>query len=379
MTINTHFNLLTLTDGRKFNLDTHLDSIHMLSDFMKKVIGIKKKHHRIIATKGGQQSVTASLAKKFMPLLRNFADQFSPEYVYSPLITFFFEQYRQHAAYGIQGPLVHSSDVPIFNDFLKTMRENARKVSLKKKHADWESKAKKNQVSLTKFQDDLFKRYARVMVVRLDLNYHAAIFTPEEVSALLQQREIQRMRDLQSYHEGDDLSTPREIVGRVALEEVQKDRERFFANMKGKTSLFRHLVGYVWHIECGREAGYHLHLMLFFDGSKVHKHEHIAQEIGNYWQNEITNGRGYFENCNRKKEKYQDDWALGEINHFDIFKREKLNDALQYFCKTNQMVQVIPYPGCHLFACRVLGGERQTCSGRPRKATSVAQTTMPNM
>ena len=106
--------------------------------------------------------------------------------------------------------------------------------------------------------------------------------------------------------------------------------------------------------------------MLFFDGSYVQKHEHIAQDVGKYWQNVITNGRGYFENCNLKKKKYGDSWALGAIDHWDTIKREKLVNAMSYFCKTNQLVQVVPYAGCRLFGCGFVHRQRKVRGGRPR-------------
>jgi len=156
------------------------------------------------------------------------------------------------------------------------------------------------------------------------------------------------------------------VEGRIALEEVQKDRKRLFTNLKGKPSLFKHLVGYVWRIEFGRQAGYHLHVLFFFDGAYVQKHEYIAQEIGYYWRDVITQGRGYFENCNRKKSKYGEAWALGEIDHWDAIKRHKLSYALQYFCKTSQLVQVVPYVGCRLFGCGFVHRQRKVHGGRPR-------------
>ena len=151
------------------------------------------------------------------------------------------------------------------------MRQHATEVKLKKKVADWLSKSKKNQKSLMAFENKLFKKNARLMVIRLDFNYHKAEFSPAEIEELCTQNAALKERDLSDYWAGDDLSEKRVMKGRIALEEVQRDRKHLFGNMKGKPSLFEHLVGYAWRIECGHEAGYHLHVMFFFDGSYVQK------------------------------------------------------------------------------------------------------------
>ncbi|BBB66549.1 hypothetical protein UNDYM_2296 [Undibacterium sp. YM2] len=220
--------------------------------------------------------------------------------------------------------------------------------------------------SLVKFEAELFQRFSRLMVVRLDFNYHKATFTPEEIDEIMREQVCHKAQDLATFFAGENTSTPSKIEGRVAFEEVQKDRKRFFTNVKGKPSLFKELVGYVWSIECGHVAGYHLHVMLFFNGAKVQKHQFLAQEIGQYWADSITQGRGYFENCNLNEKKYGDDWAMGEVNYWDSAKREKLRYTMQYFCKTNQLVQVIPYSGCRLFGCGFVHRQHKLPGGRPR-------------
>lgn len=286
------------------------------------------------------------------------------------MIAFFFEQYRKHPIkehallLNQFDPTGFDSD--LFNDFVTTMRREAVATTLKKRIFDWNGKFKESSDRLVAFEAELFREYARLMVIRLDFDYHKAAFTDEEVSELCAEALERKERDLVDYLAGSDISTPGTIEGRIALEEVQKDRKRFFANMKGKPSLFKHLVGYVWRIEYTRMAGYHMHVMLFFDGENVEKHEYYAQEIGCYWRDVITQGRGYFENCNRKKSSYGDNWALGRVDHWDRPKRDKLRRALQYFCKTSQIVQVVPYPKCRLFQTVIIRRQRKGAGGRPR-------------
>jgi hypothetical protein len=368
MTVDIHFYTIKGTGDALYLLPTYLDGIHNAVSFMKQVIHEKKLFFTAYTTASGKQMTTISSLGRHFKHLHNYSQLFSKDYTYSPWLGFFFKEFRKHPIKDYL-PSMYGHDhvgVDLFNDFVATMRKKARAINLKKRVDDWESKPKKNMKRLVEFEAALFRRTARVMAVRLDFNYHKAAFTPSEADRVIAEAALQKERDQADYLDGQDISTPRVVEGRIALEEVQKDRKRLFTNMKGKPSLFKYLVGYVWRIECGRAAGYHLHVLFFFDGSNVEKHEHIAQEIGYYWQNMITNGRSYFENCNRKKEKYGDAWALGEIDHWDAAKRGKLNHALQYFCKTNQIVQVVPYAGCRLFGCGFVHRQRKVQGGRPR-------------
>ncbi|WP_425219829.1 YagK/YfjJ domain-containing protein [Ralstonia solanacearum] len=319
--------------------------------------------------------------KKISPLgehiesLHSYSRLYSSSYTFSPLITFFFDQYRKHAirdyALSLNKFDPDGFDSNLFNDFVMTMRREAVVTKLKKRIYDWNGKFKESRDRLIEFEADLFSRYARLMVIRLDFNYHKAIFTDEEVAALYAETVGRKERDLAEYLAGSAVSAPKAIEGRIALEEVQSDRKRFLANMKGKPSLFKHLVGYIWRIEYTRGAGYHMHVMLFFDGAHVQNHEYYAQEIGCYWRDVITDGRGYFENCNRKRSRYGDNWALGQIHHWDDAKRRKLRTAMQYFCKTSQIVQVVPYPKCRLFQSVLTRRQRNVTGGRPRTRSAL--------
>lgn len=345
--------------------------------FIDQVINGTEEFHTEYIKANGTRVKRVSALGKHVENLYSYSQIYSRDYKYSPALEFLFEEMRTHPIKDyISTAMLFENDPEgvtseLFNDFVRTMRAKAVQAQLKKKIADWESKFKKNEKRINWFEPQLFNRCSRLMVVRVDALYHKAVFTPSDMNQIMADDMVRKERDQADYWAGEDISTPRMIEGRIALEEVQKDRQRLFDRMKGKTSLFEHLVGYIWRIEFAKEAGYHLHLMFFFKGSIVEKHEYLAQEIGKYWQDEITEGRGYFENCNRKKTKYGDDWALGQINHWETGKREKLRKAMQYFCKTNQLVQVVPYAGCRLFGCGFVHRQRKAYGGRPRTKRAV--------
>jgi len=368
MTNNISLYTLKGTDGKHYELPSYLEGIYDAIKFMKKVIYENESFHTTYTTANGKPKKTISSLGNHLKKLDQYSDISFKNYKLSPLIEFFLEEFRKHSISSYLKSYCHSDNlgVELFNDFIATMRKNAIACKLKKRVSDWESKPKKNMKRIINFEREMFEYCGRVMAVRLDLNYHKAIFTPLEIAKIISETEKQNECDQEYFTAGGDISTQRVVEGRVALDEVQEDRKRLFTNMKGKPSLFKHLIATVWCIECGRSAGYHMHVVFFFDGSQVKKHEHYAQKIGEYWKEVITQGRGYFENCNRNKEKHGDSWAFGEIDHWDTAKRGNLISALQYFCKTSQMVQVVPYAGCHLFGCGFVRRQRNGRGGRPR-------------
>lgn len=379
MSIDINMQQLRGTDGKLYILPSYLESIYGLMSFMKEVIYGSSEYFTFYETSNGKQSKTVSALGRHLKSLPTYGDSFSTNYIFSPLLTFFFDQWRKHpiSAYHVPGCNPDAVSIKLFGDFVGTMRANARISKLKKLVADWESKSAKNKKRLHDFERELFNRYSRVIAIRLDLYHHKAIFTPTEIHLALTEAEKHANEDMTRYRAGHDISGRPTMGGRVSFEEVQQDRLRLFANMKGKPSLFEHAIGYVWRIEFGRSAGYHLHLCLFFLGSQVQKHGYLAQAIGYYWRDGITKGRGYFENGNLKEKQYGKAWAFGEVNYWESAKREELKRSLGYFCKTNQMVQAVPYAGCQLFGCGFFHRKRMTHGGRPRAKDASASWNFP--
>lgn len=372
METNADINLYVIkTNGRDYILPYFMDGVLELMKFMNLVLykdllfyNEPKEASRVSAKK------RISVLGMHIEQLNRYGQLYSSEYTFSPLIAFFFEQYRKHSIHDCALTLdkvdPDGFDSELFDDFIRTMRCEAAARKLKKAIIDWNRKFELSRIRMAAFEAKLFEKYARLMVIRLDFDYRKAIFTEEELKIAIDEAKKRKESDLINYLAGADPTLSGAIEGRVTLQEVQKDRDRLFGNMKGKPSLFRHLAGYVWRIEYTRLAGYHMHVMLFFDGENVKNHQFYAQEIGNYWRDVVTEGRGYFENCNRNKSRYGEAWALGLIDHWDGTKRDKLRKAMEYFSKMSQIVHVMPYPKCRLFQCVFARRQGKKAGGRPR-------------
>lgn len=335
---------------KKFIFSTHLDSIELAMSFMEKIVSGDEKFFEEKLSRSGKPVVSAT--GQHFPRLDLYADLYSADYTYNPLLRHFFEVYRIH-------PIRHLSirrtnrlpeaDIALCNDFLATMRAKAVEKKLKKQVADWESKPKKNAKTLIALESKMFGICSRLVLVRMDLYHKRKVFSSERLDAAYKREQAQKVDDEREFSNGGEISVRRPLEDVESIADLKRHLKRLTENVKCKPTLFRHLVGYAWCIEYAKMAGHHVHLVLFFDGQHVEKHS-LASAIGQYWIDTITRGEGHFRDCNSNRDRYGNDWPIDAIDQGDNAKREKLRqNLLTYFCKTSQMVQVLPYRKCRLF------------------------------
>jgi hypothetical protein len=170
----------------------------------------------------------------------------------------------------------------------------------------------KNSKQLKHYFHQLFNRYARLCVVRLDLMYE------------------EKLRDHVTFDQV-----------KADYQRAKVDREHLYRNMR-HNHLFRHLVGFVWKMEYGLMAGFHYHCFFIFDGSKVREDVTVARSIGEYWKQVVTGGQGRYYSCNADKARYGKHCGIGSINHFDLEpKRNLINYAANYLTKPDLFSKVI--------------------------------------
>lgn len=161
-------------------------------------------------------------------------------------------------------------------------------------------KARKRRTSNEKYLDALQANHSKLCVVRLDLSYK------------------------KPYNQ------------EMTLDEANKDLNRLLNNRRSKPKIFEHNVGYTIKKEYTEDKGVHLHTVFMFDGQKVQKDAHKADEIGKYFVNEITKGKGSFYNCNRNE---YPEHGIGMLDHNDGEKRKKLDNAIAYLSKDEQHIE----------------------------------------
>jgi hypothetical protein len=193
--------------------------------------------------------------------------------------------------------------------------------------------ARRHFISAKTYVDDIFARYSRPLVLRIDFGYR------------------------------DWTKPENNMISGKTLDEARRDLARFFNNRRSN-SVFDHMVGYIWKLEEGTTKGYHFHVMFFFDGSKVQQDVYLAKELGKYWQDIVTKREGCFYSCNEHKEKYRR-LGIGRIEHDDHEKRGNLLLALAYMTKADQYLRVRA-DSARIFGKGVVKA-RLSAAGRPRR------------
>lgn len=194
--------------------------------------------------------------------------------------------------------------------------------------------AETNFTSLCEYIDTLFSQYARLLVVRVDLYYH----------------------------QGNTIRCDADKLAKYT--EVSADRKRLYENMDSN-KLFKHLVGAAVKLEYGIEKGFHMHLMLLYDGSYVREDETLALMVCNYWSDNHTQGRGYAHSCNAKKQRYETP-GIGIIDYYDKALREGLYNAASYLTKVDLLVRALVPKGRRTFMKKVPPKTQESKLGRKR-------------
>ncbi|MEZ0606171.1 hypothetical protein ACAX43_29200 [Paraburkholderia sp. IW21] len=161
----------------------------------------------------------------------------------------------------------------------------------------------------------------------------------------------------------------------VTPEMFQQYRKRFFVARR-YNELMKDIANYVWAIEQGEESGLHLHVILFYDARKHNHDEFIAKQIGEYWSNVATEGKGNYWNSNQAwlKRRYANKHGVGvgQINCNEREKRDALRTNLLYLAKADQYLISRSVEHMHTFDMGKI--PQKIKSGRPRSVPTIEST-----
>jgi len=135
-----------------------------------------------------------------------------------------------------------------------------------------------------------------------------------------------------------DMSYKKPYSNEITLEDANKDLERMWNNKRSKPTIFEHQVGYVCKKEYTPNKGVHFHAYFLYDGQKVQKSAYKADQIGQYWSENITKGKGIYHNCHRNDYTYN---GIGILEYKDKEKRKNLDEAISYLCKEEQNIEAL--------------------------------------
>lgn len=252
-----------------------------------------------------------------------------------------------------------------FNALVKAYRQRLRQYQADQQKQQ-QDQARRNLQSATQYVDALRQRYARLLVVRVDLGYRSA------------------------------------ALASINLYDLSQARKRYFKHLKEQAGL-GHLVGYVWVIEEGDDKGLHLHGLFFFDGSQSRQDISLGQLLGEHWMH-FTQGAGCYFNVNAEDSKHrlrnwqqtesyqtfmedcfpgqgqylqmqvlqaqasgQNSLAVGMIEHHNEAAWINIHLQLHYFTKLEQRIPLGHRGGIRCFGKGLLPAPPAK-SGRPRSA-----------
>lgn len=199
----------------------------------------------------------------------------------------------------------NDSAVTLFNQLYKALVEAFSNHAVKSKIYEEKREIKRRYIEYQNYIDLLFIKFHRLEVVRVDLQY-------------------------------------REDFARdISLAEANKHLERFFANQRWN-KIFKGIVGKIVHTEYGVQKGIHFHLILFFNARIRNPARHIflGKQITRYWEEVITEGKGYGWNCNASIKTYIKNGTngIGDLSAKDSLGILNLKKhVLGYFFQTEQL------------------------------------------
>ena len=327
---------------RIINADGKYNTLVAIERFVDDCITRDQAGYRITRMKSGKVEFKSTLfGRSHFCQLNDYLSRFSKEVFYSPSVDLFFSachalnlighDFSDPGARNAQG----ISDAELFNGLIARIRDTGRSPSFRKRVAKDSYRAFRRFHNLVSYVDALFEHVrSRLIVIRLDLKYH-----PEQAK-------------------------------KMPVGQAQEDLKHFFDNMRSKPSLFDDLAGYIWKMECGDHGGEHFHVFLFFTNDRMQNDYYRAQQIGEYWEEIITKGRGSYFNCNAPEYVNKFDklglLAIGRVEYYDDNKRFNLLTPLAYICKDEQSVRAKPKQKSRTFGRGEMPQVRDSQSGRPR-------------
>lgn len=235
--------------------------------------------------------------------------------------------------------------IDIQQEFLNKLRDKLNTVEFRKQIEQHRKSISKNKQSLLRYINSLFNYRSRLLVLRVDFSYksdYGVFILDNGTRVFCDGHDDEDRRDLKQW--GVEVREHRDELIKYLREKYKDD-----------------FVGYVWKIEYGADKGFHLHTIIFLDGSKYRQDISIAQEIGEAWKFDITLNKGIYWNCNAQKKNFEKNnrVATGMIEHDNNKLRENLNKMACYLVKQDY------------FARTILGNNRSFGKGeKPKKVKS---------
>lgn len=133
-----------------------------------------------------------------------------------------------------------------------------------------------NRLSMEAYLSEVLHRYCKSLIVRVDLKYEQAV------------------RDS------------------ISIAEVHLHLSKLLKRISDRDTCFKDLIGYAWALEQGGKCGgYHVHLLLIYNGNKHQCGWYFADQVSQLWR-KITGAKGCHFNLHDKE--YRKSFLENEID-----------------------------------------------------------------
>ncbi|MCH7294424.1 YagK/YfjJ domain-containing protein [Acinetobacter higginsii] len=254
-----------------------------------------------------------SMKQQLIELITQFDLIYNIDYQYSDYILSFvhLKSIIDLKRYSLHSPLCDSYTFIdyICVDEFNVYAQEIKTFKLKIENALYQfyRQEKENEKRLVEYMKKLFYHYRKLLIVRVNLFYH------------------EKLRD------------------EINITKFDQDFRVLRNRLSNKDTCFRNLQGYVWAMEQAETCGYHIHLLLIYDGALHRSGVHFAMLVGQKWQ-EITQGRGAYFSCHDKSYLEQLQRAgckigIGPISREVSGDWERLESAFLYLVKSTKDAQ----------------------------------------
>lgn len=272
---------------------------------VRQTLSSKEPSFRIEKLPSGQWITrSTSIGRKLTSLLPHLGKFGSVSHQYSEEVLALLDAYWMTLSVfrlNYRGRTLDANNVPIdvaeaCNCIADKIRMNAQEAWFRRVGVVCRNETKDRTKSVTRYIRSILGYRARTLVVRIDAGYR------------------------------------KESRAALTIDQVYDHLDKLLY-LKDQHSAFNCLTGYSWSMEQGERDGYHLHLAFFFNGSEVCHDIIKGYELGRLWVEQVTEGKGFFENCNASKERYGERLGIGMIHRASEEECANAIDCMAYLTK----------------------------------------------
>ncbi|WP_162625937.1 inovirus-type Gp2 protein [Acinetobacter sp. MB5] len=158
-------------------------------------------------------------------------------------------------------------------------------------------------------QEELTSHMLRTFSMQLRYNYFAPSNLEQQLHRSNEQHNCQSLENslnrlMEHYAKllfvRMDLYFSAEAQVDLTIHRCHQYLQNLLNRLSNRDGCFQDLHWWAWALEQGAQRGYHIHLLLVYDGNKHQNDEYLALQVGLYWKEKLTAGEGEFYTANQK-------------------------------------------------------------------------------